>query len=109
MKALAAIYESGGRSDTVTDPEIFAAQRLLASTEGIFVEPASAAPIAYLFKISKAREMYPREYEEIQNSNVVCICTGNGLKDPNALLKGIKPDELETISSDESSLQRVLA
>ena len=90
MKALAAIYESGGRSDTVSDDEIFAAQRLLASTEGIFVEPASAAPIAYLSKISRAREVYSKEYEEVENSNVVCICTGNGLKDPNALLKGIR-------------------
>jgi len=109
MKALAAIYESGGRSDSVTDDEIFAAQKLLASTEGIFVEPASAAPIAYISKVSRAREAFAKEFEELTNSNVVCICTGNGLKDPNALLKGMKPDQLETISAEESSLQKVLA
>ena len=48
MKTLAAIYESGGIADYVSDEEIFVAQKFLASKEGLFVEPASAAPIAYL-------------------------------------------------------------
>ncbi len=107
MKALAAIYDSGGRADQVSDEEIFAAQRLIASKEGLFVEPASATPIAYLSKLSKIGES--DEYEQIKGSTVVCICTGNGLKDPNALMRGVTPDQLQTISADAKSLERVLA
>ena len=105
-KTLAAIFDSGGRADAVTDSEILSAQRLLASKEGIFVEPASAAPIAYLVKICSMRG---EEYNEMKNSRVVCICTGNGLKDPNAVLKGISPDQLESIPARAESLDKVLA
>ena len=105
MKSLAAIYESGGSADAVSDEEIFSAQRLLASVEGVFVEPASAAPIAYLAKVSRSRG---REYEEIKDSSVVCICTGNGLKDPNAVLKGVSPELMKTLPVDAVSLERVL-
>ena len=89
MKTLAAIYESGGIADYVSDEEIFAAQKFLASKEGLFVEPASAAPIAYLLKLARAGKS--DEYEAMKNSTVVSICTGNGLKDPNAVLKGVSP------------------
>ena len=107
MKALAAIYDSGGIADYVSDEEIFVAQKLLASKEGLFVEPASAAPIAYLSKLARARNS--DEYDGMKNSTVVSICTGNGLKDPNALLKGVTPDQLQTISADAKSLQKILA
>lgn len=107
MKALSAIYDSGGSSDYVSDEEIFTAQKLLASKEGLFVEPASAAPIAYLTKLARAGKS--DEYEGMKNSTVVSICTGNGLKDPNALLKGVTPDQLQTISADAKSLQKILA
>jgi threonine synthase len=107
MKSLAAIYDSGGSSDYVSDEEIFAAQKLLASKEGLFVEPASAAPIAYLWKLAKSGKS--EVYEEMKDSSVVSICTGNGLKDPNALLKGVAPNQLKTISADAKSLQRILA
>ncbi len=107
MKALAAIYDSGGSADYVSDEEIFTAQKLLASKEGLFVEPASAAPIAYLTKIARAGKS--DEYEQMKGSIVVSICTGNGLKDPNALLKGVTPDQLQTISADAKSLQKILA
>ena len=70
-KAVAAIRESGGEAGTVTDAEILAAQHDLAAREGLFVEPASAAPIAYLRK---------RGLEGA--GTVVCIATGHGLKDP---------------------------
>ena len=111
MKALTAIYESGGRAAAVSDEEIFAAQRLLASSEGIFVEPASAAPIAYLERVARLRDAeFSEEYGELKDSRAVCICTGNGLKDPNALLKGLTtPDSLRTISADERSLEVALA
>jgi threonine synthase len=107
MKAMSAIYDSGGRADYVSDEEIFVAQKLLASKEGLFVEPASAAPIAYLTKLARAGKS--DEYDGVKNSTVVSICTGNGLKDPNALMKGIAPDQLKTISADARSLQEILA
>jgi len=71
-KALAALRESNGMVLTVTDAEITAARRLLSSKEGIFVEPASAAPIAALVEIGGRLE---------KDAVVVCVATGNGLKD----------------------------
>src|SRR5438477_3795888 len=73
-----AIDESGGAVEIVTDREILEAQSWLAQTEGIFVEPASAAPIAGLFKFAreKRRDLIPKD------ATVVCTCTGHGLKDP---------------------------
>lgn len=74
-KVLPAINESHGTAETVSDKEILAAQRDLASKEGIFVEPASAASIAGLRK--------SREAGMIDGSDlVVCVTTGHGLKDP---------------------------
>jgi len=75
-KAVAAVKGSSGEAGTVSDEEILAAQRDLARLEGIFVEPASAAPIAYLRK---------RNWHDVET--VVCVCTGHGLKDPDAVLK----------------------
>ncbi|HYB04131.1 MAG TPA: threonine synthase [Nitrososphaerales archaeon] len=105
-KVLSAIYSSKGLADSVTDEEIFSAQQLLASSEGLFVEPASATPIAFLVKSAGQRS---EEFERLKDKVVVCICTGNGLKDPNALLKTIRPDQIQTISADARSLETVLA
>ena len=66
--------ESGGAIDSVTDEEILAAYHLLASREGYFVEPASAASVAGLLKAA-ARGDVPK------GAKVVCTVTGNGLKD----------------------------
>src|SRR5258705_6835107 len=71
-QARAALDESKGSIDVVTDEEILAAQSWLASNEGIFVEPASAAPIAGVFKCS---QKIPEE------KRIVCTVTGHGLKD----------------------------
>lgn len=68
----AAIRESGGQAVTVSDGEILAAQRELASRHGVLVEPASAAPIAALSKIGRPEGI------------VVCVATGHGLKNPDA-------------------------
>ncbi len=106
MKSLSAIYDSGGAADAVSDEEIFSGQRLLASTEGLFVEPASATPIAFLVKIAKEKS---KEYTRIRDQTVVCICTGNGLKDPNSVLKNVRPDQIQTIPVDSISLEKVLA
>ena len=73
--------DSGGLIDSVTDDEILQAHRLLSSTEGVFVEPGSAASIAGLLKMSTAGRV-PR------GARIVCTVTGHGLKDPQWALKG---------------------
>jgi threonine synthase len=80
-KALTARDESGGRIDAVTDREILAAYRLLARSEAVFVEPASAASVAGLLKVAAAGELEPGQ-------RVVCTVTGNGLKDPDWAISG---------------------
>ena len=81
--AKAAIHDSAGSIDIVTDAEILSAQQWLASNEGIFVEPASAASIAGLFKCldgrSAERNLLPLLPE---GARIVCTVTGHGLKDP---------------------------
>lgn len=75
--------ESGGKIDMVTDTEIIEAYKLLASREGIFCEPASAASFAGLIKMKK---------EEIisDGDTIVCTLTGHGLKDPDTALSSCK-------------------
>ncbi|MGY1680460.1 threonine synthase [Geodermatophilus sp. SYSU D01176] len=80
-KALAARDESGGRIDAVTDRAILAAYRLLARTEAVFVEPASAASVAGLLQVAEAGQLEPGQ-------RVVCTVTGNGLKDPEWAISG---------------------
>ena len=75
--------ESGGIIDMVTDEEILNAYKLLADKEGLFVEPASAASVAGLLKLSK-KSLFKR------GTKIVCILTGHGLKDPDRVLKTIK-------------------
>jgi threonine synthase len=74
-KAIAARDESGGLIESVTDDEILAAYRSLASDEGIFCEPSSATSVAGVTKVA-ARGGIPRD------ALVVCVLTGSGLKDP---------------------------
>jgi threonine synthase len=74
-QALAAAADSGGGIDSVTDDEILAAYSLLASTEGVFCEPASAASVAGLLKRHAAGGF-------ASGDRVVCVLTGHGLKDP---------------------------
>ena len=99
-KALAAIYESDGCAETVTDEEILSAQKLLARTEGIGVEPASAASIAGLIKLVENGEID-------KNEQVVCIVTGHLLKDPNTAINAcIEPIEVD---ADINELSRILS
>lgn len=82
-KADAAIAKSGGAVDIVTDDEILSAQVWLASHEGIFVEPASAASIAGLFKSldpASGRAFDAGRFPD--GARIVCTVTGHGLKDP---------------------------
>jgi len=81
--ASAALRESGGSIDIVTDAEILAAQQWLAAHEGIFVEPASAASIAGLFKCLGKEPCATCPFPRIpEGSKIVCTVTGHGLKDP---------------------------
>jgi len=73
--AEAARDESGGVIESVTDAEILSAYHLLASREGLFCEPASAAGVAGLIKKHAAGQLDPGQV-------IVCTLTGNGLKDP---------------------------
>jgi len=95
--ALAARDESGGLIDTVTDEEILEAYKMLASIEGLFVEPASAASVAGVAKL--VREGYfAREAEAGMpgDASVVCILTGHGLKDPDrAIASAEEPAAVE--------------
>ncbi|MBI5569798.1 MAG: threonine synthase [Desulfomonile tiedjei] len=79
-KAEAARDESGGLIDMVTDQEILDAYQMVASTEGVFCEPASAASLAGLVK--KTRQGLVEK-----GSRVVCTLTGHGLKDPDNAIK----------------------
>ena len=78
--AVKAQQQSNGRFLAATDEEILAAYHLVASSEGVFVEPASAASIAGLLK------SIDDGWVE-RGSTVVCTVTGNGLKDPDTALK----------------------
>jgi len=82
-QAAAAIRESHGAIDIVTDLEILEAQRFLASREGIFVEPASAASIAGLLKCLGKERCAACPIPAIpEGARIVCTVTGHGLKDP---------------------------
>jgi len=73
--AIAARDESAGLIDSVTDEEILSAYRLLASTEGLFCEPSSAAGVAGLLKMKSQGDLD-------SGQTIVATLTGNGLKDP---------------------------
>ncbi|HYE30121.1 MAG TPA: threonine synthase [Methylomirabilota bacterium] len=85
-----ALKESRGHIDKVTDEEILAAYKLLARTEGLFVEPASAAPLAGLIKVVKAG-LIPK------GAVLTATTTGHGLKDPDNAIKtaGFEPHLVE--------------
>lgn len=79
-EALAAASESEGKIDAVSDQEILGAYRLVASTEGLFCEPASAASIAGMIKMFNQGLIQT-------GSTVACILTGHGLKDPDTAIE----------------------
>lgn len=87
VKAAAAARMTGGGFHSVTDGEILEAQHRLASTEGVFAEPASCAPIAGLLKLKKESALPA-------GIRVVCVLTGNGLKDTETATRSL-PNPLE--------------
>jgi len=98
-KAIRAIRESGGTAETVTDEEILEAQKMLARSEGLFVEPASASSIAGLKKLFEAGRI---DEDEV----VVCVTTGHGLKDPDIAIRiSEKPSE---VGAQIESIEKLL-
>jgi threonine synthase len=98
--AVAARDESGGAIDAVSDDEIMAAYRDVASREGVFCEPASAASLAGLRKLATSGRTKGLR-------RVVCVLTGNGLKDPDAALS--LAGELIEVDATARAVRDVLA
>ena len=86
---------SGGVIDAVSDDEILEAYRLLANKEGIFCEPASAASFAGLMKMH-------RQGMDLSDKRIVCICTGNGLKDPDLAVSSSGGQTIEVPANIEA-------
>lgn len=101
VKALDAIYATNGFALSVTDQEMLEAQHLLSTEEGLFVESASAATFASLMKAAKQGKSV--------TGKVVCVLTGDGLKDANVVLRAairpatIYPEEKEFMALYENN------
>jgi threonine synthase len=97
-KAEAARDESGGVIQAVTDDEIMYAYRRIAASEGVFVEPASAASLAGLMKLAPTLNL--------AHSRIVCVFTGHGLKDPGLPAKYAEPPM--QLPADLKAVERAL-
>jgi len=91
--------ESGGVIEIVTDDEILEVQRMIVQLEGVFCEPASAAGVAGVRRLAAEGRIGPDE-------TVVCVLTGHGLKDPDA----VQPEEgsLTPIPADLGSIREAM-
>jgi len=105
-QARVAIAESRGAIDVVSDEEILAAQNWLAQREGIFVEPASAAPIAGLFKCCDSSGAAYSFQQIPEASRIVCTVTGHGLKDPDMIIQRMK--ELDSVPATVMDVRRAI-
>ena len=97
--AVTARDQSGGKIESVTDDEILGAYHRLATEEGVFCEPASAASVAGLIKRSQSGE-------NLERLTAVCIITGHGLKDPDTALS-ITADKVE-VEADVLSVEEAM-
>lgn len=98
--AEAARDESGGIIDSVTDEEILQAYQLIASREGIFIEPGSAASLAGVIKSVKSGQVPA-------GSKVVTVFTGNGLKDPDTAME-VSTVDLVSLKNDEEQIREYI-
>ena len=96
--AEAARDESNGMINYVTDEEIVKAYKLIAASEGVLAEPASAASVAGLIKVKNLIK---------EGSKIVCILTGNGLKDPDNAIK-YSNDEVKKTSSNLTDILKAM-
>ena len=99
-KAWAAQRESGGWFDECTDEEILAAQRLLASREGIYCEPASAVSIAGVLRDLRGGRIPA-------GSRIVCTLTGHGLKDPDIAIKH-NTSPVTRVAAEAAAVERAI-
>jgi threonine synthase len=105
-QATAVVVESRGAVDVISDEDILAAQRWLAENEGIFVEPASAASIAGLFKCCDSVDAAYSFQKIAEDSRIVCTVTGHGLKDPDVIIGQMK--ELKPIAPAVANVRRAI-
>jgi threonine synthase len=105
-QARAAIAESHGAIDIVSDEEILEAQSWLAKHEGIFVESASAAAVAGLFKCCESDQAAYSFQNIPEASRIVCTVTGHGLKDPDPIIQRMK--ELKPVAASGNDVRRAI-
>ncbi len=97
--ALRVIKDSSGAIDSVLDEEILQAYTMVAGTEGVFCEPASAASVAGVIKLSKQGALR-------EGDTVVCTLTGHGLKDADTAINvSVQP---KTVQATKEDVARVL-
>ena len=99
-KAVKARDESGGTIDSVTDDEILEAYTMMAREEGIFCEPASAASVAGLLKLARGGM-------RLNQSRVVCVITGSGLKDPDTAVT-IEPAFMDEYPAETGAIEAAM-
>lgn len=100
-QALEAAEQSGGEIISVTDDEILSMHRKLSTMEGIWVEPASVAGLAGLYKQIQAGVIDPT------GKNVVAVCTGHGMKDPGIITSNFTAPKV--INADINELEELLS
>ncbi len=98
-QAMAAMRESAGAVAAVSDSEILEAYRLLASQEGVFCEPASAASVAGLIARVRSGDIAPGE-------RVVCVLTGHGFKDPDTAI--VQSDAVRRLPADLDAVEEAV-
>ena len=98
--AKAAVQFSGGKIEKVTDEQIVSAYKQLASSEGVFVEPASAAALAGIIKVSAAGGID-------EGSIVVATMTGHGLMDPDSAVTYAN-SEAKVVSADLEAVKTAM-
>lgn len=98
--------KSNGMIDLVTDDEILTAYSWLARNEGIFCEPASAASVAGLLKLSESGYFREHKANAARKTRIVCVLTGHGLKDPDNAIKQ-SPSYISIPASVDAVLEHV--
>ena len=100
-KAVNAIQLTNGVVEDVTDEELMQAKREI-DEMGIGCEPASATTLAGVKKLRESGVIKP-------NARIVCVLTGNLLKDTDAIMRNVKPERTIEIESTIDAVERALA
>lgn len=93
-EVIAACRRSGGTGHTVSDEEIYEAQRRLAREEGIFSEPAGAVALAGALKAAASKEI-------VKTRRVICLVTGSGFKDVGSVERMNSGTQCRSVDLDE--------